>query len=660
MKYDQKILMGPTYNNIGTVYKGISQYDSAIYYYRKAGEINQELGLRGKLAQNFNNIGAVNGDRGFSDSAEYYYNKALTIYEEIDDRLNAVLTNRNMGQIYYKRTNYSQALEYYLKSLRIAREIDVKAEIGKTLNLIGNVYEVQEELSKAQEVYMESIQISQESGEWQWIADVRANMGSVYQRQNNYDSAKVAFEDALQIYQGLENLYGKALMMTKLASLLVDVKKYEEAIDFCDKSLEISRKLGLQSIIANALVIKGSIAFSQNRLNEALEFTLQGTTLAAEIRAVEIEGYGRTLLAKIYKEQGNYRLAYENQVIVAALSDSINAEEGIKKLARLESQYEFEKEKDSIRFANKAEKMILEQKISRQTTNQWIIGLALVFVVVLLGLLYWLYLIRVRSNRKLKVLNERILERNVEIIQQHDQLDQLNKSLVAINEDKNKILAIVAHDLRNPLQVIKGFISMVKVKKGSVLGEEEEFLDFALQGTERLNATISELLDVSALESRKIDVRPEEINVTTLIDQLAINFMVYAREKKQTIVKDIKGSNLRIQADKNYLIRVLENLISNALKFSKPNTSVTIGSFHDGDSIFINVTDHGPGISAEDQKKLFNEFAQLKARPTGDEKSTGLGLSIVKKYVEAMGGTITCRSKLGVGTKFVIEFKALD
>ena len=105
------------------------------------------------------------------------------------------------------------------------------------------------------------------------------------------------------------------------------------------------------------------------------------------------------------------------------------------------------------------------------------------------------------------------------------------------------------------------------------------------------------------------------------------------------------------------MIQVLENLLSNALKFSEKGSKVKLEVKSNIENTYIIVEDKGPGISKEDQKKLFGRFQRLSAQPTAGESSIGLGLSIVKKYVEAMSGTIHCESELGVGTKFIITFK---
>ena len=108
--------------------------------------------------------------------------------------------------------------------------------------------------------------------------------------------------------------------------------------------------------------------------------------------------------------------------------------------------------------------------------------------------------------------------------------------------------------------------------------------------------------------------------------------------------------------DSSLLIQILDNLLSNAIKFSEFNSEVFVNLKQTQQTIRIEIRDQGPGISEEDKKKLFKKFQKLKAQPTAGESSTGLGLSIVKKYVDAMNGKVWCESKPGVGAQFIVEF----
>ena len=135
-------------------------------------------------------------------------------------------------------------------------------------------------------------------------------------------------------------------------------------------------------------------------------------------------------------------------------------------------------------------------------------------------------------------------------------------------------------------------------------------------------------------------------------------FKVSAADKNIKLITDLPATEFMIKADRNYTIQVLENLLSNAVKFSPRNKQIRFGIGKTMTEVTVYVQDEGPGISKEDMTRLFGRYQQLTARPTGGEASSGLGLSIAKKYVEAMGGEIWAESEAGEGTTFFVRFPA--
>jgi signal transduction histidine kinase len=170
---------------------------------------------------------------------------------------------------------------------------------------------------------------------------------------------------------------------------------------------------------------------------------------------------------------------------------------------------------------------------------------------------------------------------------------------------------------------------------------------------------INKILDIKAIDSEKLNLEIEAVNIKLITDYLIEMFASKAGKKNIRIVNE--SEELFINVDRDYFIQILENLISNALKFSSRNTLIRIKTIEHKETCRISVSDQGPGFSKKEQKLLFIENKTLSPKPTFGESSNGLGLSIVKKYVEAMKGTVWCDSKLGEGSTFYIEFeKALE
>ena len=229
--------------------------------------------------------------------------------------------------------------------------------------------------------------------------------------------------------------------------------------------------------------------------------------------------------------------------------------------------------------------------------------------------------------------------------------------MVELNEDKNNLVRVVSHDLRTPVNQISGFANLIKLEGNYLKNDHAELIDKIVDTSTRVINMATKILDVEALEDNKVNISLEPVNVDELIIEVVKGFEGRAIEKQIRIITKFNAVTDSVQADKTYLTQALANLISNALKFSESNTSINLETINREQEIEVRVNDQGPGISKEDMSKLFQKFQKLSARPTDGEQSIGLGLSIAKKFVDAMEGTITCESELGKGTAFIIRLK---
>jgi signal transduction histidine kinase len=235
------------------------------------------------------------------------------------------------------------------------------------------------------------------------------------------------------------------------------------------------------------------------------------------------------------------------------------------------------------------------------------------------------------------------------------ELGASNQHLLNLNNEKNELMGIAAHDLRNPLTVILCNAELMATARdpGMLAKLSHNTRTVAI----RMRDLVTNLLDVNAIEQGKFAVKKEDCDIRVLLEQSLEQNQV-AATKKQIAFRVGISEGLWATADRAAVLQILDNLISNALKYSPPNTTVHVYALPEKEAVVINVRDEGPGISEADQKKLFQKFTRLTARPTGGESSTGLGLAIVKKLAEAMAGSIQCVSTLGSGSTFVLRLPA--
>ena len=239
-------------------------------------------------------------------------------------------------------------------------------------------------------------------------------------------------------------------------------------------------------------------------------------------------------------------------------------------------------------------------------------------------------------------------------VQTHVELRQARERLREMNEEKNEFMGIAAHDLRNPLGAIKGYAEMVVEDAQSLQHRELEENGRRIQAVAtRMAEMVQNLLDANRIERGEMQLNLATTDLGPLVNSVVEAQRPRATVKQQTIHLQGETAPVQVIVDPNVMVQVLENLISNAVKYSPPGRNIFVRLKRETGLIRIEVQDEGPGLSTEDQQRLFGKFARLSAKPTGGEHSTGLGLSIVKKMVEAMNGKVWCESKPGQGATFI-------
>lgn len=231
--------------------------------------------------------------------------------------------------------------------------------------------------------------------------------------------------------------------------------------------------------------------------------------------------------------------------------------------------------------------------------------------------------------------------------------------LEELNREKNHLIGIVAHDLRNPLHHIQGIANVIQLNSENLNKKQQDYVSKIITTTEHLNQLIQNILDMNVIDSKITQMHLMETNLIEILNLVVDNLSDEARKKNIQIQYFHHIRRCNIIADKSFAIQVFENLLSNAVKFSEFNQSVVVKTERQNGKIITSVQDNGPGLTAEDFEKIFGKYQKLSAKPTAGEKSTGLGLSIVKKYVEAMNGKVWCESEPGKGATFYVEFEVV-
>lgn len=237
------------------------------------------------------------------------------------------------------------------------------------------------------------------------------------------------------------------------------------------------------------------------------------------------------------------------------------------------------------------------------------------------------------------------------------QLERLSQHLQRLNEDKNRFLGIVSHDIRgafgNVVSVSRLFADEA-VRPGPDLSDV--LRDIGVEA-EHMIALAQNLLNIEAIERRELKLLSERIETGPLLD-FALNAHQLAAKVKG-ITFEVASDGSFVRGDMTACRQIVTNLVSNAVKYSVPQSHVWLEARRDGETVEISVRDEGPGLSVEEQQQLFRPFVRLSRRSAAHEHSVGLGLSIVKLMAEGMGGSVRCRSVAGEGATFTVSLPAV-
>jgi two-component system sensor histidine kinase/response regulator len=252
------------------------------------------------------------------------------------------------------------------------------------------------------------------------------------------------------------------------------------------------------------------------------------------------------------------------------------------------------------------------------------------------------------------------LRTQVKLKRLQDQRRQDIKRLRELDAMKDKFLQIAAHDLKNPINNIMMGIEVLHrvLRPPDAPPEYDNVLDMIRGAADMMRVIVSDFLDLQAIQAGQFELELHDTSLNTILSGVIRQFKPYADSKGVTLRVELDPAMPQCRADPDRLAQVISNLVSNAIKFSPTGATVLARTRTTGDRLIVEVLDNGPGIPEEEMPMLFQEFARLSNKPTGGERSSGVGLSIARRLVELHGGVINAKSKVGHGSLFWFELPA--
>ncbi len=243
---------------------------------------------------------------------------------------------------------------------------------------------------------------------------------------------------------------------------------------------------------------------------------------------------------------------------------------------------------------------------------------------------------------------------NNELQERLNQLSNSKEELEKLQAQKDELFALIIHDIKNPAALIKSLVDLLRSYDLSAV-EKQEIIDDIAETTARIVSLSQEVTKILALETTRLELNLEPVQIENIVRDVVNRNYVAAKNKNIEMTYEVAKNLPDVELDPQKIDEVVDNLVSNAIKFTQNGGKVHIRTYLENKSVIVEVNDNGLGLTEEDIKKAFQRGAKLSAQPTGNETSTGLGLWIVRKLIDAHNGRVWVKSTLGKGSSFAFS-----
>jgi signal transduction histidine kinase len=594
-------------NNIGTIYYYQGNYSETINYFKQSLAIKQSMNDSQSVALTLNNIGVVYKDVGDFSKALNNHQQALTIYKRLDDKVQLVTTYINLGALYFAEQEYDQSLNYVNQALTIDATHQSKWSKAVIFNNIGNIYKYKRDYKAALVELERALVLKRQLGDRFEIVQTLTNISDLYLKIGNIQQAEAMSQEANEMATRTSSPYLQSICLSNLGQI--------------------------EQAKANPT---GAIFYYQKALTLSLAQSKRSETLAIY-----------ELMSKAYENTGNYALSLQYLNKYNTLKDSLFNTEKNAQFSKLQTMYNT----NELKLQNQ----LLEQQsiIQHKQQNILIIGIlaSLLLFVSFAGIAIVFY----RTKERVKQINLQLVAKNAEINQQReeiqaqaDQLELAFRQLKELGQFKADMTAMIVHDLKNPLNTI------INLSDQPPNNYDTQVIHHA--GQRMLNYVMN-LLDVQKFEHTEVVLTLGSVDMDELITDAVQQTAFIAQQKNLSISYPQQG-NVKAWVDRELMVRVLVNLLTNAVKYTPVNGAIFIdyGPAASADQLQLTVRDTGVGIPPEKVNLIFERYGQAEAVSIGALQSTGLGLTYCKMVLDAHGGNIRVESELNVGTTFFCLF----
>lgn len=546
-----------------------------------------------------------------------------------------VLSLRLKGICYEYRSDYNVALDYYLQSLDAARKLGNGRYIISAMNDVAMTYSYIGQPALAKQYFMQCAELALPIGELSTVITTLSNLGATYSQLQQYDSALVYLLRSVELGKPLGDSIDLSSNYNNIGNAYFNKRQYGKALQYFRINFirhRINRELG--SLWTDHLNL-ADVFLSTDNLDSSAYHADEALRLATLLKSKSKEADSYAMLSKYYSKKGNYKKAFEFSQLWYKLDTALVNGNTQAKIVELQERFNAK--------GREAQNRLLRVEVERQNDrnrNMMLFAVALGLIVLLTTIAF---VIKRNSNRKLLANNSMIL--------------QQNEKLAKLNQEKNALIGIVSHDLGSPFASIQVWGQLLEGDSTALTPDHKKAVKRIMESANHGQDMIKNILDVEKMDSVRNKVVLEEFDIVGFVESIVQDFQPTAIQKQIDLIFNFDKAPVYFISDQQLIRRLVENLLSNAIKFSPKGKKVWIELIEKTDVIVMKVVDEGVGIENEEIPMVFNKYSKISSRPTNGEASTGMGLSIVKRIVEDLNGSIQCESELGKGTSFLITLE---
>lgn len=528
----------------------------------------------------------------------------------------------------YDGGDYANSANLALKCVERAEQEHVNGIIGKAYYTLARGAFQFQDYEKGKQYARKGFGVSRVENNPGGMGDA-CNMAAILAlATNQLDSAFYFGGQAVQYYREAGNIQGAAVANTKLGHVFNIKGEYQKATPYYLQSYEMVRRDTLSSAFMTANLCLASNYIYLKKTDAALKHTLKSYQIAKALNSFYELSTSLHYLSGIYEQKGDYRTALKYQQQYTEIRDSVLNAERVRQVKELEARYEVAKKENAI--------SALEKEKLQQRVIIWA-GLAILTALLVIAL-------QIYSSYRRRTLELRAESREA-------------GRLAELDAFKSRFFTNISHEFRTPLTVILGMAGQLKSRLGAATGGEAEVVRaaaFIQRNGEHLLRLINQILDLAKLEANTLKLNYIQGDLSTFLPYLAESLHSLADERGVVLRVEAPETPVWMDYDPERLRQVVHNLVSNAIKFTAKGGEVLLRVFETGPTLKFVVSDTGIGIAPEDLPHVFDRFYQASNAEKIGAGGSGIGLSLTRELVRAMGGEITVSSTPGKGTAFTV------